>query len=64
MSAEKQNLGVNEKDQVLQQSDIESSKGIESPAEYDDLPDPDVGKSDEERAQLVRLSHSCSPTAN
>ena len=30
---------------------------ISSPApEYDDLPDPDVGKSDAERAKLVCLS--------
>lgn len=34
-------------------SELEGS-GISSPAEYDDLPDPDAGKSDEERAALVR----------
>jgi len=45
MSTEKQNIEA---------SELESS-GVVSPAEYDDLPDPDVGKSDEERARLVRL---------
>jgi hypothetical protein len=34
-------------------SELESS-GISSPAEYEDLPDPDVGKTDAERAALVR----------
>jgi hypothetical protein len=34
--------------------------GISSPAEYEDLPDPDVGKTDEERARLVRLFPNCS----
>jgi hypothetical protein len=38
-------------------SELEGS-GISSPPEYDDLPDPDAGKSDEERAALVRPSPS------
>ncbi len=33
-------------------SDIESSRMAAS--DYDDLPDPDAGKTDEERARLVR----------
>ena len=41
---------VNEKQQVVS---LES--GSSSPAEFhDDLPDPDAGKSPEERARLVR----------
>ena len=50
---EKSNLEIAEKPTVIGTSDIESS-GISSPPEYDDLPDPDVGKTDEERAKLVR----------
>ncbi|KAF2744385.1 MFS general substrate transporter [Sporormia fimetaria CBS 119925] len=34
-------------------SEVEST-GTKSPPEYDDLPDPDIGKSDEERAALDR----------
>lgn len=48
-------LDVNEKNGALATSDIESSiTGTRSPLEDDDLPDPDAGKSDEERAKLVR----------
>lgn len=43
-------------------SDLESS-GISSPAEYEDLPDPDVGKTDAERAALVRPLPSLFSTA-
>lgn len=54
--AEKQ---LSEKQQVLN-SDFASSGGGSSPPEYvDDLPDPDAGKSDAERAALVRLSLFC-----
>lgn len=52
-------LEVSEKNNILASSDVESS-GVSSPAEYDDLPDPDAGKSDEERAKLVRQSFSFS----
>jgi hypothetical protein len=46
----------NEKQHIVA-NELEGS-GISSPAEYEDLPDPDVGKSDEERAALVRPSPS------
>ncbi|KAF2194241.1 hypothetical protein K469DRAFT_709749, partial [Zopfia rhizophila CBS 207.26] len=51
---EKAGLGVVEKPNI---SDIESS-GVSSPPnnEIDDIPDPDAGKSPEERAKLVRPS--------
>jgi len=55
---------ANEKAAVGAGSDIESSH-LSSPADYDDLPDPDAGKSDEERDRLVRRStidfflHTC-----
>jgi hypothetical protein len=46
-------LTPNEKSHVVA-SDVSSSQ-ISSPGDYDgDLRDPDVGKSDEERAALVR----------
>lgn len=48
------NLEVNEKAQVIH-SDVSSSQAsAPGGINYDDLPDPDVGKSDEERARLVR----------
>jgi hypothetical protein len=51
-----EHLTVNEKATVLH-SDVSSSQ-ISTPGDYDgDLPDPDVGKTDEERARLVRPSH-------
>lgn len=51
MADEKHDLAAAEKQNTVA-SELESS-GISSPvAEYDDLPDPDVGKSDEERARL------------
>jgi hypothetical protein len=52
-----------EKNAVAGSSDVESS-GTRSPAIImdDDLPDPDVGKSDEERAKLVCLL--CSSLCN
>jgi hypothetical protein len=49
---EKHQLEVAEKQHVAASS-LESSE-IASPVDYDDLPDPDVGKTDEERAKLVR----------
>jgi hypothetical protein len=50
-----EHLTVNEKSNVLT-SDVSSSQ-VSSPGDYDgDLPDPDVGKTDEERARLVRPS--------
>lgn len=43
----------NEKDQVVS---LKRGSQTSSPAEFhDELPDPDVGKSDEERARLVGL---------
>jgi hypothetical protein len=42
----------NEKQHIVA-NELEGS-GISSPAEYEDLPDPDVGKTDAERAALVR----------
>jgi hypothetical protein len=48
---------TNEKSDVVA-SDVSSSQ-ISAPGDYGgDLPDPDVGKTDEERAALVR--HVCS----
>jgi hypothetical protein len=45
----------NEKNTLGLSSDVEDGS-VSSPApEFDDLPDPDVGKSDEERAKLVCL---------
>jgi hypothetical protein len=44
-------IGSNEK-HAVSASDLEST-GVNSPAELDGLPDPDVGKSDQERARLV-----------
>jgi hypothetical protein len=52
MASDKVVVGYAEK-QNVNGSDIESSGVSSPPAEYDDLPDPDVGKSDEERAKLV-----------
>lgn len=52
MAAEKMTVDYAEKKNAVE--DIESS-GTRSPAvEYDELPDPDIGKSPEERAKLVR----------
>jgi hypothetical protein len=52
MSDHKQVVASDEKQHAFA-SEVEGS-GISSPAEYDDLPDPDVGKTDAERAALVR----------
>ncbi|KAF2109941.1 major facilitator superfamily domain-containing protein [Lophiotrema nucula] len=49
--AVKDGLQVVEKPHTTTSSDLEAS-GVVSPAEYDDLPDPDVGKSDAERKKL------------
>jgi hypothetical protein len=51
---------VDEKNRVARSSDIESSGVSSTPADYDDLPDPDVGKTDEERAKLVGIPASTS----
>ena len=52
MAADKPEL-VTEKGHVVS-NELESNS-TSSPGEYyDDLPDPDAGKSDEERARLVR----------
>jgi hypothetical protein len=50
-------LDVNEKSAVIA-SDVSSSQVSHSHDYEGDLPDPDAGKSDEERAVLVRLMHS------
>ena len=56
MAADQPEL-VAEKGQI-QSNELESNS-TSSPGEYyDDLPDPDAGKSDEERARLVRPSTS------
>ena len=50
--------GQAEKGEVIA-NEKPNSDGTSSPGEYyDDLPDPDAGKSDEERARLVRPLHS------
>lgn len=46
-------MAVDEKNTALTTASLESS-GISSPAEYDDLPDVDAGKTPAERAKLVR----------
>jgi MFS family permease len=52
MSSEKEVTAPPEKEAITYGSDVESS-AISSPSnEHDDLPDPDVGKTDEERAAL------------
>jgi hypothetical protein len=49
-------LSVNEKSNAV--TSDHSSSQISAPGDYDgDLPDPDVGKTDEERAALVRPLH-------
>ena len=45
-------LEVNEKGQNIYANDVDSSQ-ISSPGELEEYPDPDAGKSDEERARLV-----------
>jgi hypothetical protein len=61
MADEKAQLEVAEKQNGIASS-LEGS-GVSSPApEYDDLPDPDVGKTDEERAKLVRPCHPSTTT--
>lgn len=61
MADEKQVSDFSEKQNAVA-SELEHS-GTASPiiVEYDDLPDPDAGKSDEERAKLVRHRHPPSP---
>lgn len=50
---------ANEKGQHIYANDIDSSR-ISTPGDVDDLPDPDAGKSDAERAALVRHALSFS----
>jgi hypothetical protein len=50
-------LDVHEKNAVVHGSDVESSQ-LSTPGDFDDIADPDAGKSDEERARLVRLSNA------
>ena len=57
MADEKSTLDVLDKPNVTATSDLESSGNSSPPVEIDELPDPDVGKSDEERARLVRAAH-------
>lgn len=45
---------VSEKSAAIASSDIESSQLSNRGVDFEDLPDPDAGKSDEERARLVR----------
>ncbi|PSN71342.1 bodown198 [Corynespora cassiicola Philippines] len=52
MADEKSTLDVLDKPNVTATSDLESSGNSSPPVEIDELPDPDVGKSDEERARL------------
>jgi len=54
---QKSSLEANEKGQAIYANDVSSSQ-ISSPSDIDEYPDPDAGKSDEERARLVRLSLS------
>lgn len=46
------NIDASEKGDILQS---EISSGKSAPGVYDELPDPDVGKTAEERAKLVRI---------
>jgi hypothetical protein len=57
---DKQVVTPDEKQHIVA-NELEGS-GISSPAEYEDLPDPDVGKTDEERAALVRPPSSLAAT--
>jgi hypothetical protein len=54
---QKSSLEANEKGQAIYANDVSSSQ-ISSPSDIEEYPDPDAGKSDEERARLVRLSLS------
>jgi hypothetical protein len=53
-------LEANEKGQNIYAVDVDSSQISSSPGELEEYPDPDAGKSDEERARLVRRSFICS----
>jgi len=55
MADEKVAVEYSQKDAVVGSSDLESSGTKSPPIDDDDLPDPDVGKTDEERAELVGL---------
>lgn len=58
MADEKVPVEYTEKNAIAGSTDLESSGTKSPPIEDDDLPDPDVGKSDEERAKLVGLLRS------
>jgi hypothetical protein len=49
-------LEANEKGNVYNINDVDSSQLSTPGGDFDELPDPDAGKSDEERARLVRPS--------
>ncbi|KAF2017964.1 MFS general substrate transporter [Aaosphaeria arxii CBS 175.79] len=51
MAEEKNHLELSEKNNVIASSDVESAEA-KPVVDYDELPDPDAGKSDEERAKL------------
>lgn len=54
-TSETTTLEANEKGQKIYTNDVDSSQNS-TPSDLDDYPDPDVGKSDEERAKLVCMS--------
>jgi hypothetical protein len=56
-------LDVAEKNTVIHGSDVESSQ-LSTPGDYDDMVDPDAGKSAEERARLVRFSSARALTSS
>lgn len=47
-------LEANEKGNAYNINDVDSSQLSTPGGDFDELPDPDAGKSDEERARLVR----------
>ena len=51
-TSETTTLEANEKGQNIYTNDVDSSQNS-SPSDLDEYPDPDIGKSDEERAKLV-----------
>lgn len=48
-------LEANEKGEDIYTNDVNSSQ-TSTPGDLDEYPDPDAGKSDEERAKLVRIA--------
>jgi hypothetical protein len=57
-------LEANEKGQNIYADDVDSSQISSSPGELEEYPDPDAGKSDDERARLVRRSCISVPRCN